>query len=170
MRYDDIDVADERGLLLWMLNAKREHVLATTAGLTEDQARWTPDGRLLPIIGIVNHLTKMEWRWVDGRYLATEFPARTEEFVVGLDVRLADVVAAYRDRQCQTEEAVRSAPGLEVPCLGREAGGPPAHELVGFEKPISLRWVLLHLIEETSHHAGHADATREMLDGAKMTG
>ena len=28
-----------------------------------------------------------------------------------------------------------------------------------------LRWVLLHLINETARHAGHADATRELLDG-----
>jgi hypothetical protein len=40
--------------------------------------------------------------------------------------------------------------------------------LFGFEQPVSLRWVLLHLVEETAHHAGHADSTREMLDGLKM--
>ena len=40
--------------------------------------------------------------------------------------------------------------------------------IFGFDQPVDLRWVLLHLIEETAHHAGHADSTREMLDGAKM--
>jgi Protein of unknown function (DUF664) len=60
---------------------------------------------------------------------------------------------------------VRSAPNLEVACLGTEGDGPPAHVLLGLSEPLDLRWVVLHLIEETAHHAGHADATREMLDG-----
>jgi hypothetical protein len=46
---------------------------------------------------------------------------------------------------------------------GEEGGRGPAHVLLGFDQPITLRWVLLHVIEETAHHAGHADATREML-------
>jgi hypothetical protein len=40
--------------------------------------------------------------------------------------------------------------------------------LLGLAEPVDLRWVVLHLIEETAHHAGHADATREMLDGTRM--
>ena len=37
--------------------------------MDEDQARWTPDGRLLPILGIINHITEVEYRWINGRYL-----------------------------------------------------------------------------------------------------
>jgi hypothetical protein len=37
--------------------------------------------------------------------------------------------------------------------------------LLGLEAPVDLRWAVLHLIEETARHAGHADATRELLDG-----
>lgn len=37
--------------------------------LSEAQLRWIPEGRLLPIIGIINHLVHMEWRWIEGRYL-----------------------------------------------------------------------------------------------------
>ncbi len=59
------------------------------------------------------------------------------------------------------------AENLEVSCLGCEGDGPPAHELLGLPQPIDLRWTVLHLIEETAHHAGHADATREMLDGTR---
>jgi hypothetical protein len=36
----------------------------------------------------------------------------------------------------------------------------------GWGEGMSLRWVLLHLINETARHAGHADATRELLDGS----
>jgi hypothetical protein len=63
---------------------------------------------------------------------------------------------------------VRAAPSLDVPCLGREGDWPPAHELLGVSQPLDLRWAVLHLIEETAHHAGHADATRELLDGRRM--
>jgi Protein of unknown function (DUF664) len=45
--------------------------------------------------------------------------------------------------------------------------GLPAHVLLGLATPIDLRWVLLHLLEETAHHAGHADSTRELIDGTK---
>ena len=47
---------------------------------------------------------------------------------------------------------MRSLP-LEQPCNRQEG--------------TDLRWVLLHLINETARHAGHADATRELLDGAR---
>jgi hypothetical protein len=148
--------------------ASGRKVVSTATDLTEDEARWTPERRLLPIIGVINHLTHVEWRWIEGRYLNVEFPKRTEEFVVGHDLSLAEVIAAYWERESRTEQLVRAAPSLQVACLGREGQGPPAHILLGVAEPVDLRWVVVHLIEETAHHAGHADSTREMLDGKKM--
>ena len=156
---------NERELLLRYLQRQREEVVAAADGLTDAQARWTPDHRLLPIIGIINHLVHVEWRWIDGRYLGQEFPPRDEEFLVAEDVRLAGVIDAYAARAARTEEVVRAAPGLDAPCLGQEGGFPPAHVLLGLDEPLDLRWAVLHLIEETARHAGHADATRELLDG-----
>jgi hypothetical protein len=156
---------DERELLLRFLHRQREEVIAAAAGLSDEQARWTPAGRLLPILGIVNHLSHVEWRWIDGRYLGHEFPPREEEFRVGDDLTLAHAIDAYAARAARTEEVVRAAASLEAPCLGCEGGGPPAHVLLGVDQPLDLRWAVLHLIEETARHAGHADATREMLDG-----
>jgi hypothetical protein len=157
--------ADERDLLLRYLHRQRELVVESAADLTEAQARWTPDNRLLPIIGIINHLCHVEWRWIDGRYLCSEFPPRAEEFRVGDEVRLADVIDAYAARAERTEAVVRAAPRLDAPCLGQEGELPPAHVLLGLDRPLDLRWAVLHLIEETARHAGHADATRELLDG-----
>jgi hypothetical protein len=77
------------------------------------------------------------------------------------------VISAYWARERRTEEVVRSAPSLAVACLGSEGDLPPAHVVLGVAEPLDLRWVLLHLIEETAHHAGHADATRELIDGTK---
>jgi dipeptidyl aminopeptidase/acylaminoacyl peptidase len=156
---------DERELLLRFLHRQREEVVTAADGLTEAQARWTPDGRLLPIIGIVNHLAHVEWRWIDGRYLGHAFPPRDEEFRVGDDLTLAGAIDAYGERAVRTAAVVRAAAGLGEPCLGCEGDGPPAHVLLGLDQPLDLRWAVLHLIEETARHAGHADATREMLDG-----
>ena len=159
---------DEAELLLGFARWQREQAVATASGLTEDQLRWSPDGRLIPIIGVINHLAHMEWRWVEGRYLGSEFPRREDEFAVPNGITGAEIIDAYQRQAQRTEEIVRAAPDLDAACLGEEAGTGPAHLLLGFDQPITLRWVLLHLIEETAHHAGHADATREMLDGAKM--
>jgi hypothetical protein len=161
---------DEREILLGYIRWQREQVVATAEGLSEEQLRWTPHDRLLPIIGIVNHLSHMEWRWVEGRYLGSPFPPRQEEFTVAPEVTGGQVIRDYRDQALRTENIVRAAPSLNAPCLGDEGGRGPAHVLLGFEDPVDLRWVLLHLLEETAHHAGHADATREMLDGTKMRG
>jgi hypothetical protein len=163
-------IADERELLLRYLHRQRELVVQTTAGLTEEQLRWTPDSGLLPIIGVLNHLSHVEWRWINGRYLGEQFPARVDEFAVPASVTGAAVIAAYSARAQETNEIVLAAPSLDVACVGAEAPFPPAHVLFGYTEPLDLRWTLLHLIEETAHHAGHADATRELLDGMRMTG
>ena len=147
-------IADERELLLAFLQLQRELVAASTVGVSEEQARWRPDGRLISLIGIVNHLTHVERRWIDRSYGGQAVAKRSEEeFTVGPDRTLEEVVAAYADRAAATDRTVRAAPGLDAPCRG------PA------QSTVDLRWVLLHLIEETAHHAGHADSTREMLDG-----
>lgn len=162
-----VPTSNERELLLRFLHRQRQEVVATAEGLTDEQARWTPDGRLLSITGIINHLTHGEWRWIEGRYLAREFPARTDEFAVD-ELSLADALTRYGAQAQRTVDIVNAAPSLDVPCVGREGDGPPAHTLLGLDAPLDLRWVLVHLIEEAAHHAGHADATREMLDGKLM--
>jgi hypothetical protein len=162
-----VPTSDERELLLRFLHRQREEVVATAEGLSESQARWTPEGRLIPILGIINHLTHAEWRWIEGRFLGRDFPVRVDEFAAE-DVTLNDACSAYWAQAQRTDEIVHAAPSLRAACLGREHGGPPAHELLGLAEPLDLRWAVLHLIEETAHHAGHADATRELLDGRIM--
>ena len=152
---DDLDFpsgsADETELLLQFLDYLRHAVLRKTRGLSEDQARWTPDGRLLPLIGIVNHLTRMEWRWIDGGFSGVEVGHDDAEFRPGPQLTLDVVVMAYQERATKTNEMARSMP---LSTMG--SAWADGHD---------LRFVLLHLIDETARHAGHADATREMLDG-----
>lgn len=142
--------ADERELYLDWLGYLRGAVLRKVDGLTDEQARWTPDGALIPLIGIVNHLTHVEWRWIDGWIRGAELSRSEEEFRPAGDLPLATAVARYRERAAATDAAVRQLP-LDTPCRWGEQ--------------TDLRWVLVHLINETARHAGHADATRELLDG-----
>lgn len=142
--------ADERELLLVWLAHQRAAVVRKVADLDEAQARWTPEGALLPLLGIVNHLTHVEWRWTDGAMLGEPTSRSEEEFRPGAELTVADAIANYRARARVTEALVRSSPldRLTADGSGRD-----------------LRWVLIHLIEESARHAGHADATRELLDG-----
>lgn len=142
--------SNERELLLRFLQLQRDLVVSSTIGLTDEQCRWTPDGRLIALAGIVNHLTHVEWRWINGSLLGEPVSRDETEFDVSSDRTLAELIAAYDDRAQRTDQLVRAADGLDAPC------GDGAFD---------LRYVVIHLIEETAHHAGHADATRELLDG-----
>lgn len=144
--------SDEPELLLGFLGFLRQSIIRKAEGLDEEQARWRPDGQLISIAGIINHLAHVEWRWIEGSYLRKPVSRSEEEFVVPLDRPFEDVLRAYRERAARTEAAVRGA-DLDAACAHPETRG------------LTLRWVMLHLIEETARHAGHADATRELLDG-----
>ena len=54
--------ADERELFLRWLRFLRGAVIREVDGLSEEQARWTPPGALISLLGIINHLTRVEWR------------------------------------------------------------------------------------------------------------
>jgi uncharacterized damage-inducible protein DinB len=154
---DDIDLppsaADDRELLLEWLGYLRGAVLRNVEGIDDTQARWTPDGRLIPLVGIVNHLTRVEWRWIEGGFHGAAVDRRAEEFRPGDKLTLAAAIAAYRERGDRTDAAVRA--------LSLDQPSPVQSWADGHD----LRWVLMHLINETARHAGHADATRELLDG-----
>ena len=141
--------ADERELYLSWLRYLRGAVLRNLDGVSDEGGHWTPDGALIPLLGVVNHLTHVEWRWIDGDMRGEEVSRSEDEFHPGAELTVARAVAAYRARADATDAYVRAAPSLEQ--IGRDA--------------VDLRWVLLHLINETARHAGHADATRELLDG-----
>lgn len=142
---------DERELLLRWLVYLRGAVVGKIEGLDDSDARWTPDGSLISLLGIVNHLTHVEWRWIDGGMRGHQVSRSDEEFSPGPELTVEAAVAAYRQRATATDAAVRSAPSLAEPCRWGD--------------DTDLRWVLLHLVNETARHAGHADATRELLDG-----
>lgn len=145
--------SDEKIQLLQWLNYLRGAVIRNTEGLDDAQARWTPDGTLISVLGIVRHLTNVEWRWIDGGFGGVEVSRSELEFVPGPEVTLDGAVTAYRQRAKATDARIR------VTDFNRPS------EADSWAEGHDLRWVVLHLINETARHAGHADATRELLDG-----
>lgn len=145
------DDADERELYLIWLDFLRGAVLRNISGLSEEEAHRRPDGKLLPLAGIVNHLIGVERRWIDGGMLGGPIVRREEEFFPAPELSVAEVSRSYVERGARTNAIVRDL-SLDAP-NGRREG-------------TSLRWTLLHLVNETARHAGHADAVRELIDGA----
>jgi hypothetical protein len=139
---------DERELYLSWLAYLRGAVLRKLDGVSDEDGHWTPEGALIPLVGIINHLTRVEWRWIDGDMRGENVSRDEKEFRPGAELTVAKAVAAYRARGEATDAYVRAT----------------SLDQVGADD-VDLRWVLLHLINETARHAGHADATRELLDG-----
>ena len=73
------------------------------------------------------------------------------------DLPSAEIIGFYRD-QCARSDAVLAVTPLSAPPRGRH-GDPQMDE------PPNVRWVVLHMIEETARHAGHLDIARELIDG-----
>ncbi|HUY08371.1 MAG TPA: DinB family protein [Candidatus Dormibacteraeota bacterium] len=142
---------DERELLLSWLRFLRGSILRKLQGVSDEAGRWHPQGGLISLLGIVNHLTHVEWRWIDGAMLGEQTSRSEEEFHPGPELTVDTAVAAYRARAEKTDSVVRSMPSLAEPSTAGDG--------------TDLRWVVLHLINETARHAGHADSTRELLDG-----
>ena len=158
-------VADERENLLAFLGHQREVLKLSAYGLTDDQARQAPSVSVLSVGGLIKHVTATESSWV-GTIL--QQPRQIDEgayadmFHLRDDETLAGVIAAY-DAQAAETEAVIDA----IADLGQPVPVPPG--VPWFPDDVeawSVRWVLLHIIEETARHAGHADIVRESVDGA----
>jgi uncharacterized damage-inducible protein DinB len=164
----------ERRDLLETLNSHREFLRFTAQGLTDEQARQTPTVSALSVGGIIKHVAATESGWAEFIVRGTEavemdmseeaFAARSAEFVMQPGETLAGLVAEYDAVAQRTNDLV-----AEVADLDASHGLPDAP---WFEPGArwSIRRALLHIIAETSQHAGHADIVREAIDGAKTMG
>jgi len=158
-------VTDEREGLLAYLAQQRYALRVTAFGLTDEQARQTPTTSSLSVGGLIKHVARTEQGWID-TVLQRERPGVGEDwyesgFVLGPDETLEDVLAFYDEVAAETEAVVAS-----IADLGQAVPVPPAPWNPSDIEAWSVRWVLLHLIEETSRHGGHADIVREAVDGA----
>jgi hypothetical protein len=160
--------ADEKDALLAYLSQQRDALRYAAHGLTDEQATARPSVSALCLGGLIKHAALVERAWVG--FLtsgdSSVFAPGEDDWVDGFRLvegeTLAEVLAFSADQARQTEKIVAELPDLGAPL--------PATEDVVPWIPAGLvwspRWILLHLIEETARHAGHADIIRESLDGA----
>ncbi|GGW55156.1 hypothetical protein GCM10010503_35220 [Streptomyces lucensis JCM 4490] len=163
-------VADERTALTAYLAHQRRALRVTAHGLTEEQARTAASASELSIGGLIKHAARCENFWTDLILQQRRGPQRTadesdaDEFRLAPHESLADVLAAYAEAAERTDAVIAG-----IADLGQAV--PVPRGLPWFPEEVgewSVRWVLLHLIEETARHGGHADVIRESIDGATL--
>jgi len=143
--------AGERDTLLTLLQYQRESVVRKLDGLTEADARSSTVESGTSLLWLVKHLTRAEALWVVRRFAARDEGLESDVLEGGDTV--ASVIAGYQEGWELVDDIV-----------DRHSLDDVAAELEGLS-PVNLRWILMHLLEETARHAGHADMLREQLDG-----
>jgi hypothetical protein len=157
-------LADERTQLVGWLDLQRDIVHLKCEGLGEEDAHRPvlPDSPLMTVAGVVSHLRWVENLWFEVVFLGR--PAEGPQFddtmkdadMIVPGVPLARLLEEYA-KQCEVSNKIIAAHPLDEP------GRHPDFD----DAAATLRWMLIHMVEETARHAGHLDAIRELLDGQK---
>jgi hypothetical protein len=165
MRIDPEPEGSEFTLLVQYLDYQRGTVLMKTEGLAQAQMVQNHPPSALTLAGLLYHLALVEETWMEVRFSGLperepwggidweadpDWEFRTAEGVDPEELRDRYRVACERSRV-----VISAASGLD------QRSAQPMRD----GRHFSLRWVLLHLIEETARHAGHADTLREAIDG-----
>ena len=158
-------VGDETTLLTAFLELQRQTLEWKCAGLTPQQlATRTVPTTGLTLLGLVRHLAAVETGWLVG--------------FGGLPTDLWPDVVRDRDEQFQVDPATVTQADVDAAWATWRAAAAAAREVArrlpldtedtpyGRDDAFSLRWILLHLLEEYARHVGHADLLREATDGA----
>jgi hypothetical protein len=164
MTASQFSTATERDALGGFLDKQRAALLRKVEGVSDEDARRTPTASALSLLGLLKHSALWERRWfqivVAGRNFPGEWPepGAPDTDIEDFRVDEQDTVKhwlAYFEEQAAVSREITAALDLDAPCAWPDL----AHR--------NLRWVLLHMIEETARHAGHADIIRETLDGSR---
>jgi uncharacterized damage-inducible protein DinB len=164
-RIDPPPLGGERDTLAGFLQWQRDTLRIKCAGLDAEQlARRAIEPSGLSLIGLVRHLADVERSWFRG-LMAGHGPAPLFKTAADADADFtdatadpevaSDALAAWQEEMAFTDRFVTEAPDLDL-------GSAVAHRSLGV---VSLRWVLMHLVEEYARHLGHADLLRERIDG-----
>ena len=151
--------AQEREMLEAWLEFHRDTLAAKCEGLSEGQLREraVPPSSL-SLLGLVRHMAEGERQWfamvlggeqVPYHYYTDDNPEA--EFDVD-DADVAEAFATWRAECAAARARAAAAPSLDA--TGTQDG-----------KDFSLRWIMVHMIEEYARHNGHADLLRERIDG-----
>ncbi|MEU9197213.1 DinB family protein [Streptomyces hundungensis] len=155
---------DERGALLLFVEAQRGGVRRALIGLTEEQAASRPSAGELSLSGLLKHVAECELNWLRMAQRIPNEKQRSEanwheSFLLVGDETVEGMLAFWAEVAAQTEEFIRAVPSLDDTF--------PLPDAPWFPKDgqVSMRWLMLHLVEEFARHAGHADIIRESIDG-----
>jgi uncharacterized damage-inducible protein DinB len=140
------------------LDRHRDVVLWKLEGLNDEQLRrpMTPSGTNL--LGLVKHVGSVEYGWFCDTFGQESESIPFDEADPDADMRAAphetttDILAYYRRARSAADKVIDE---LDVEDQGT----------AWFGERVSLRWALIHMIEETARHAGHMDIVRELIDG-----
>ncbi|MBA2426275.1 MAG: DinB family protein [Actinobacteria bacterium] len=154
-------IAGERAMLDAWLEYHRATLELKCEGLSEAQLRErTVPPSTLSLLGLIRHMADVERGWfrrgIGGEDAPPLFYSEEDPDGDFDRVDTADVAEAFERWRSECDHArklVDAEPSLEVTRQRRE-------------ETISLRWVLMHMIEEYARHNGHADLLRERLDGS----
>jgi uncharacterized damage-inducible protein DinB len=156
---------DERTILTAFLDYVRATVHAKCEHLAEVDARSAPlaTSPLMTLAGLVNHLRWVEYYWFQVTLLGEEDhgpwsegdPDR--EMRNAVEVPIIQLLAEYQ-AQCARYRDLVASLDLDTPSKRAVSG-----------RPVTLRWILFHLVEETARHNGHLDILRELADGVTGT-
>jgi uncharacterized damage-inducible protein DinB len=162
-RSDTPTTWDERATLLTMLDYTRQTAREKCEAISAELVAATPlaTSPLMSIGGLVNHMRWVEYSWIEQRFAGgpdiapwtEEEPDR--EFSVGAQVPIAQTLREYDEQIARTDAII----------AGHQLDERSPTPLRNGDHP-TLRWVVLHLIEENARHNGHLDILREMLDGS----
>ncbi|MFF8724919.1 DinB family protein [Streptomyces sp. NPDC015171] len=153
---------DERTQLTTFLDYVRATARHKCEELSDEDARKAllPGSPLMTLSGLVNHLRWVEYYWFRVVFLGEEDegPWTDEdpdrEMRIAVDIPLPRLLAEYAEESARHNELV-AAHDLDTKARRARADG----------DPVDLRWILLHLVEETARHNGHLDILRELIDG-----
>jgi uncharacterized damage-inducible protein DinB len=166
VRIDPATTGPELAQLTAYLDFQRETMLLKAEGLTGEQLATPHPPSSLTLGGLLNHLALVEDSWFrvrfaglpdDEPWAGIDWDADPDyEFRTAADLSPDELRQRYRDACARSREVVAAATGPDqLSAVARRNG-----------EHFALRWMLLHLIEETARHAGHADLLREAIDGA----
>ncbi|HEX4222286.1 MAG TPA: DinB family protein [Pseudonocardiaceae bacterium] len=152
---------DERQVLDAFLNYYRQVLPSKLYGVGEDKARQHLVGSLTTLAGLLKHLAVAEREWFQHTLaqlgpdeIGANFDGQSDAgWQVADDETVADLIAEYEQACARSREL---AANVDLDHLVPH----------GYFGQVSLRWIYVHMIEETARHAGHADILREQTDGA----
>ena len=156
---------NERDTLITFLRQQRYVLKLAAFGLTDEQAQAAPSASALSVAGLIKHLAFGERHWIQRIVRGQEYGSIEDEYENGftlVDGETVESIIAFYDEVAAESDAFLATADLDqlVPVPKGVPWFPPDEDFW------SLRWVVMHVIEETARHAGHADIVRESFDGS----